>query len=567
MRNKLSNFLLLTLIFSFSLGTTTFAQRARSRRPVIRAAVTVTTENAAKPKPLTPEAQRRQDAFWTVWQTINVSYFDKTFSGLDWNKIREEYQPRVAAAKTDAEVHRLLAEMVNRLGTSHFAIIPPEFLKTIQQAKAEARARERELSGTKDPSGRRPDHQDGNDDPLIEDPYATFGIGIDLKLLDNRFVISRVDKQSTASIAGLRPGYILDKINGVSLTDLVDRMLISFPDVHNLRRHLPLQIVAGILNGEQDTTVFLNCLDENDQPHEYKVPRIALNGDSVSIGKRLPLQFLQYQAVSLDNEIGYVKFNVFAIPVIGKFCDSLTEFASKKAIIIDLRGNVGGVLGTIIGLTGMMSEKPIKIGTARYRSNSELMMAEPKKKRFNGELVFLVDHESVSAAEIFAASMQDNQRAIIVGDHTAGEALPSVSATLATGAVLVYPIANFITPNGRSLEGTGVEPDYLVKLERKALLNGIDTQLDKAVSLLKSNVELPKPRNRGDGVGIGGDTTDPPPPPPMRPPRVADTSKVLPPPAAVKAAGIRLQRLGVRAEPVNPRQLPFLRSQERIPLP
>jgi C-terminal processing protease CtpA/Prc len=125
MRNTLFNFSLLSLLLCFSLSTASYGQRSRAKHPLIRAIVNVTPENATKPAPLAPDAQRRQDAFMTVWQTVNVNYFDKTFSGLDWNKIREEYQPRVTAAKTDAEVHRLLAEMVNRLGTSHFAIIPP----------------------------------------------------------------------------------------------------------------------------------------------------------------------------------------------------------------------------------------------------------------------------------------------------------------------------------------------------------------------------------------------------------------------------------------------------------
>jgi hypothetical protein len=252
-----------------------------------------------------------------------------------------------------------------------------------------------------------------------------------------------------------------------------------------------------------------------------------LKGDSVSLGGSLPLQLFQYRSLPIGDDIGYVKFNLFAMAVVGRFCDSLTEFKDKKGIIVDLRGNVGGILGTILGITGMVSDQPTSIGTSKYRTDSETLIAQPKKKRFDGRLIFLVDGDSLSAAEIMAASMQDNRRAIIVGERTAGEALPSVSKALATGAVLVYPIANFISPNGRSIEGSGVEPDYAVRLDRKSLLNGVDTQLEKAVSLIRSGAAPQKP------AVVAGAGEPVPPPPPAK--VVGGGPSVKPPPPALPA--------------------------------
>src|SRR5438876_1212103 len=114
-------------------------------------------------------------------------------------------------------------------------------------------------------------------------------------LNDNYFIIPSVEKGSGATMAGLRPGYILEKINGVALSDLTAQLLAAYPNIRHLERYLPIQIIGSFLNGERDTFVFLTCVDENDQPREFKVPRLTLGGQNVIIGQRFPIQFLQFQ--------------------------------------------------------------------------------------------------------------------------------------------------------------------------------------------------------------------------------------------------------------------------------
>ena len=86
---------------------------------------------------LSPAAERRLETFRLVWQTIRDNYFDQTFGGLNWNKIKTEFEPRALDAETDAELHTLLQEMINRLNKSHFVIIPPEVFSEIGRARAE----------------------------------------------------------------------------------------------------------------------------------------------------------------------------------------------------------------------------------------------------------------------------------------------------------------------------------------------------------------------------------------------------------------------------------------------
>ena len=68
----------------------------------------------------------RQESFNIVWRTVKEKHFDPTFGGVDWDKVREQYAPRVAAVKSDTELYQLLQQMLGELHQSHFAIIPPE---------------------------------------------------------------------------------------------------------------------------------------------------------------------------------------------------------------------------------------------------------------------------------------------------------------------------------------------------------------------------------------------------------------------------------------------------------
>ena len=236
----------------------------------------------------------------------------------------------------------------------------------------------------------------------------------------------------------------------------------------------------------------VTCLDAADQPREFTMTRQRLLGEAVSIGANYPSQFVRFETRSIGDDVGYIKFNLFSFDVIGKFCDTLTQFKDKKAIVVDLRGNLGGLLATLIGVSGMFIDRPIDIGTMITIRSSEPLSISPKVKHFTGRVVFLVDNQSLSAAELFAAGLQENDRVLVVGVKTAGEALPASTVKLATGATFLYPVANFKTKKGNFLEGTGLVPNFTVALDRKSLLDGKDSQLERALSLIRENRDFPK---------------------------------------------------------------------------
>src|SRR4051794_10276225 len=96
---------LIRVIFILAVaGLLSSAAAAQKKPPVGRPVVNILTSSAA---PQSAESLRRQIAFATAWETLNRQYYDKTFGGVDWNKIRAEFTPKVAAAKTDHEFHEL----------------------------------------------------------------------------------------------------------------------------------------------------------------------------------------------------------------------------------------------------------------------------------------------------------------------------------------------------------------------------------------------------------------------------------------------------------------------------
>lgn len=481
-----------------------------------------------------PEQQRRFDSFMKVWLTINENYFDSTFGGLDWNKVREDYTVKVDKAATDAEFHDILQELISRLNKSHFTIVPPEVFKAIDIAKIAARAKDKADREANEDEAEDDDEDTSALDDMMFDENAKYGTGIEMRLMADQFVVTRVREGSSAGKAGIRPGYVIEKVNGFPLNEVLKKVEAKYARSKSIKKLLGAEIVRWMLNGEKDSEVMLAYLNEKDEVKESTLLREKLSGETVSIGHNYPEQYLNFETRSLNDQTGYLSFDVFAMPIIEKFCSALTTFKDKKALIVDLRGNHGGLFSALMGVTGMLTDKSMDIGTQIYKVGSEKVFASNVKKNFKGRLVFLVDESSLSSAEIMAAAMQEGGRATIVGERTGGEALPAYSQALPTGAVFIYPAANFKTPKGNYIEGIGVAPDITVAIDRKTLLTGKDVQLEAA--LKAAGEPMKAPVSAPERFTVIGNAAPPPPPLPAAKPGVPPPSGVGGPPPRILAA-------------------------------
>ena len=103
--------------------------------------------------------------------------------------------------------------------------------------------------------------------------------------------------------------------------------------------------------------------------------------------------------------------------------------------------------------------------------------------------MILIDVMNGSASERFSACMQSVGRATIIGERSSGSVGPSDIKELPNGASFMYLVAQSLTPDGTVLEGHGVIPDITVPLDKEALLNGVDTQIEQAVAYLSDALD------------------------------------------------------------------------------
>jgi carboxyl-terminal processing protease len=250
------------------------------------------------------------------------------------------------------------------------------------------------------------------------------------------------------------------------------------------------QLAARRLAGPVGSRVSLRCLDENDRPIEVMLERDPPPARAIQVLNMSPV--VPEVASRQSGEVGILAFNVFLLqPVLGEVQKAIDGFRARgaKAIIIDLRGNPGGIGAMVIPLAARLSTAPLTLGTIVYRdfSNTLATTASLGIKPFAGRVVILTDEGSASTSEIFAAGLQEAKRAFVVGDTTAGAALGSIIEGLPGGAVVQIPVADFRTPKGMTIEGRGVQPDHRVWETRAGFLAGRDVVLDAGLDLAKAS--------------------------------------------------------------------------------
>ena len=395
----------------------------------------------------------RQDAFDKVWNTINEKHYDPTFGGVDWAKVREEYLPKAKEAKSDQDFHNVLRQMLGELKLSHFNIFPPP-----------------PAIGTEN---------DGN-----------ASVGVDLKWIGGQAVVFRVEPGSPAALAGIRPGFVLSKVDGKSLGDTLMPLVDSFAkrDTTEMIRRVYLERTAeAAIGGKAGTKVQLEFLDGEDKPVAVELNRVKYVGEMSQALGNFPKQRVIFESRLLPENIGYIRFNMWVIPQAAKIRSAVREFANSDGIIVDLRGNPGGVGGLAGGFAGLLTDKQVSLGTMASRAGSMSLIGYPQPSPFRGKVVALTDHGSASTSEMFAAGIQENGRGKVIGETTAGAILLSVFESLPTGYMFQYAISDYKSPKNILIEGRGVKPDREVTLTRESLLSGRDVQLDAAIAEIRKN--------------------------------------------------------------------------------
>ena len=393
------------------------------------------------------------EAFDYVWTTIRATHWDPDKVGPAWDAARDELRPQVVAAKTPGEARGVIEKLLAGLGQSHFGIIPGVVYQEVGEA-AEKKDEPRGGAGT---------------------------TGLSTRLVGGELLVVAVEPGSGAAVAGVKPGAIIRKVGDRDVSQVLAAVAKERAET------LMLMAIHQLLSGPEGSTLRLELDTGAKKPATAEVRLGPPPGKPAQFG-HLPGLFVDYQSRAAGKDAAVIRLNLFFDPahVMASFSRDLERFAGRRGLVLDLRGNPGGLGAMAMGMGGHLIDRPgTSLGTMSTRDSTVKFVLNPQPVRFAGKVAILVDELCMSTCEILAGGLQQLGRARVFGVRTPGEALPSTIERLPTGDGFQYAIANYVSADGTPLEGRGVTPDVPVPHDRAALLAGRDPALDAALAWIR----------------------------------------------------------------------------------
>jgi carboxyl-terminal processing protease len=395
------------------------------------------------------------ESFDYVWQTIRDKHFDPELGGLDWNAVREELRPKVERAASTEEAREVIREMVERLGQSHFGIFPAEVL-------------------------------DAMGGPVGEG-FPGGVTGIDARVIGGEAIVTSVLEGSPADRGGIRPGWKITGFEGEPIASKLEAITKEFEGRTDGDAILA-QAVMSRLSGEIGESVAVQLLDGGGNERSFDLELVESRGGLYNFG-HIPNLHVWLDSRRIDGDVGYISFNAFLDPahIMPAYGEAMMGFMDAKGVVIDLRGNGGGMMPMVMGMAGwLIPDKGVYLGTMTLRETELKAIVNPRATVYRGPVAVLVDGLSASGSEVFSGGLQDLGRARIFGSRTMGAVLAGQIEKLPNGDGFMYVFAGYLSASGRVLEGVGVLPDEQVSPSREALLDGRDLPLEAALSWIRS---------------------------------------------------------------------------------
>ena len=288
------------------------------------------------------------------------------------------------------------------------------------------------------------------------------GIGIYMRADEDlgRVVVYYPIPDSPAEKAGIKAGDLIITVNGTEYTS---------NDFEN---------ISNYIKGEEGSTVNI-LVERNGERLSFDIVREKINTNPITIKM-------------LDKEIGYLKLPSFDEGTAKDFEEKVKELKSEgaKSLIIDLRNNGGGIVTEATDIANFLLEKGKTIISTVDNQDKKEITYSKNDAIFTMPITVLVNENSASASEILACSLQDNERAKIIGTKTYGKGIIQTLLSLNDGSGLKITTEEYYTPKGTTIHEVGITPYEEVKLPDTvksiyAVKEEEDTQLQKAIELLE----------------------------------------------------------------------------------
>jgi carboxyl-terminal processing protease len=306
----------------------------------------------------------------------------------------------------------------------------------------------------------------------IVEPDAIVPDSISLRAGDEGVLVFFVPEESPVWRAGIRQGY---RVLGIGDVTMPDAAAIRAAPAR------PLSQATRLFTGPQSSEVLVRVLDEQNRERTVMLAR------TVPLKKR-NIARAEVRSSRIRPRIGYLWFDSWAIDLPTKLEPVLAGLGDTDGLILDLRQNRGGMNPGIDRLAKFLMADAglLAVTTPRGEERREWRHEGSGEAAYRGKVAIIIDEASGSASEVFAAAIQEEGRAVVVGHRSYGGVLNSTQLPLPTGGVLQYPHSDMTTPKGSRIEGRGVIPDILVDLKRADLLAGRDTVLERAIEVIQA---------------------------------------------------------------------------------
>lgn len=398
---------------------------------------------------LTPEAQkasgsdrdRGQVMLRTIKEDLRKNYYDASVRGMDLDARFKMAEERIKVAESNGQILGIIAQILVELNDSHTYLLPPQRASSVEYG------------------------------------WQAQAIG------DKCFVIS-VKPKSDAEAKGLKPGDEIIAVDGRTPTR--QNMWLFKYLYYTLRPQGGMQVAVRKPDGkEQQLTVLAKVregkrmLDMTNPDEIWNLIREGQTEDRLTAHRYYtPEDMMIWKMPQFD----------MADTDVDTMAD---KFRKRKALILDLRGNGGGLVKNLERLVGYFFDKDLKIADLKGRREMKPMVAKTRgDKVFKGDLVVLIDSESGSASELFARLIQLEKRGKVIGDKSAGAVMQSRHFSHQMGVDIIVPYAVSITDadvimsDGKSLEHVGVLPDEVIIPTAEDMAAQRDPVLARAAELV-----------------------------------------------------------------------------------
>ncbi|TVS06548.1 MAG: PDZ domain-containing protein [Cyanobium sp. PLM2.Bin73] len=358
-----------------------------------------------------------------TWQIVFRDFLDINgqYTAEQWKQLRREMLARSYATPSDA--HEAIRGMLATLDDPYTRFLDPREFKEMQ----------------------------------IDTSGELSGVGIQLSLDQDtkELVVVAPIKGSPASRAGVLPKDVITAIDGQST------------------KGMSTEDAVRLIRGQVGTTVTLT-LRRNTQTLEVPLTR-----------DRIELQAVDHQinVASDGTRIGYIRLKQFNANATKDMRAALRELEKQDVAgyVIDLRSNPGGLLMASVEIARQLLNEGTIVSTQTRRGIVDVQRANGRALT-QRPIVVLVNEGSASASEILSGALQDNNRAVLVGQKTFGKGLVQSVRSLSDGSGMTVTIARYLTPSGRDINKNGIEPDVKVAMSEREVqrlqLEDIGTRRD-----------------------------------------------------------------------------------------